>query len=729
MRPTTSEIAGGDRARRRFPQGNAVGRGALGRAIATRAPAGHDGAGGAGAPGERRGPQCAGDQPGARGRRGAGPSHPIKPTTSRWRSCFSPGASKGGRAKSDALDPDVGTPAGAGRSRGDLGLHRSRGARKSRDVARAGRAAAERRKTARRIAAFSPGQGDNSNTQFALLGLWAAGRHGFDSDLAAGIDRSATSARRSSADGRWGYRLDMPGSDAMSCAGLMGLAIAASRPSLAERQTARARGAALAADPAFQAALKCRRPGRPPRRSSVRHLLPLVARAGLRRAGPALARRVRLVRSRRSDPDRSSARRRRLAPRPLGKAPRHVPRPPLSAQGEPRVRDRSRAPAAEPGERDCVGHDQLAPGRGSRWPDRRRMPAAGAAPAAGEPAGEAGADDVKVIVTGASEQSFPRISVQFEVKRPDGSFLLDAGRDDFRVTEEGRDVDVVEFQAPLTTEAIPTTVVLVVDRSLSMEEEDRIGGLKRAVNSFLEKLPEGSRVAVIAFGSEVDRLSSFTTDRGQIKKAVDALEPAGATRFYDAVAVGPRDARPRVGPPRRPRSDGRRRHVQSVGQPRIGDRGRATGSACRSTRSGWEPRKRSKAPISAAWPSRRAASTIRLATPTSSARSTNRSPSESVRATRWSIRAIASFPTARCGRCGSSIAAADGRRDGRLHSGHGRSGRRLVAALSRLARRTHRPDLSAGSTRAATNNDLMTFGATLNVRQLRNRGVLQMTDL
>src|SRR5262249_17784945 len=28
----------------------------------------------------------------------------------------------------------------------------------------------------------APGPGDNSNTQFALLGLWAAGRHGFDSD-------------------------------------------------------------------------------------------------------------------------------------------------------------------------------------------------------------------------------------------------------------------------------------------------------------------------------------------------------------------------------------------------------------------------------------------------------------------------------------------------------------------------------------------------------------------
>ena len=29
-----------------------------------------------------------------------------------------------------------------------------------------------------------PGVPDNSNTQFALLGVWAAGRHGFDSDAA-----------------------------------------------------------------------------------------------------------------------------------------------------------------------------------------------------------------------------------------------------------------------------------------------------------------------------------------------------------------------------------------------------------------------------------------------------------------------------------------------------------------------------------------------------------------
>ena len=86
-------------------------------------------------------------------------------------------------------------------------------------------------------------------------------------------------------------------------------------------------------------------------------------------------------------------------------------------------------------------------------------------------------------------------------------------------------------------EAIATTVVLVVDRRPErMEEEDRIGGLKTAVRSFLGKLPEGSKVALIAFGSDVDRLADFTTDRAQLQQAVDALKPDGATRFYDAVA-------------------------------------------------------------------------------------------------------------------------------------------------------------------------------------------------
>jgi len=441
---------------------------------------------------------------------------------------------QGRRGESDSLIQTLGLRLSHGDHGGIWDYTVPRDVEEPRDIA-GGTRRGRNRETARRVEAFSgQGQGDHSNTQFALLGLWGAGRHGFDSDRALeSIDGHFRSTQLR--DGRWGYRINMPGSDAMTCAGLMGLAIAAARPSVAERQTARARGAALAADPAFQAALHA--VGQDARRagpqSDIYYLWSLervCVALGLRSLDGFdwYARGARILVDRQRDDggwphDRwgrlpSTC----LAMLFLRKANLafeidRVLRLP-SPENEIALVPTSSRRAEEAG-------GSIATDRGGEAP-----------PAAGEPAGESGADDVRVIVTGDSEQSFPRISVQFEVKRPDGSFLLDAAGDDFRVTEEGRDVNVVEFQAPRTTEAIPTTLVLVVDRSLSMEEEDRIGGLKRAVSSFLEKLPAGSKVALIAFGSEVDRLSPFTTDRARIKQAVDAIEPAGATRFYDAVA-------------------------------------------------------------------------------------------------------------------------------------------------------------------------------------------------
>ncbi len=159
-----------------------------------------------------------------------------------------------------------------------------------------------------------------------------------------------------------------------------------------------------------------------------------------------------------------------------------------------------------------------------------------------EAAGDSG--NSTVVVTGASQQQFPRISVQFEVRQPDGTFLLDATRADFRVTEDGKEVEILDFQAPRTTQAIPTTIVLVVDHSGSMEQEagsgterlSRIESLKRAVASFMTKLPEGSQVAVVGFSSQVELLCEFTTDRDRVLGAVNRLRPGGATRLYDAVA-------------------------------------------------------------------------------------------------------------------------------------------------------------------------------------------------
>ena len=149
----------------------------------------------------------------------------------------------------------------------------------------------------------------------------------------------------------------------------------------------------------------------------------------------------------------------------------------------------------------------------------------------------AAANAPTVVVTQPDESKFPEITVYFEVKRPDGTFVLDAKRDEFKVTEDGQDRPILRFEAPISTEVRPTTVVLVVDHSGSMKQDDRIGALKRAVATFLEGLPAGSRVAVIAFSDEVELICPFTTDPGRVREAVDALEANGGTRYYDAVSA------------------------------------------------------------------------------------------------------------------------------------------------------------------------------------------------
>jgi VWFA-related protein len=373
--------------------------------------------------------------------------------------------------------------------------------------------------------------GDNSNTQFALLGLWAAGRTAFDADGALElIDGHFRSTQQE--DGGWGYRRGEPSRrPAMSCAGLMGLAMAAARPGLAERQTARARGAALAADPAFQAALRAvaRDARLMDEHSDIYYLWSLervCVALGLRLLDGFdwYARGARLLLDQQR-PDGSWPRGR------WGEYPStclsllFLRKANLAFELDRVLRLPGPAIALTTGIQDVPRQAEPQ----TEEPQVQEQPTAEGAPAPNS-------QENAVVVTGASQQDFPRIGVQFEVRRPDGSFLLDATRDDFRVTEEGKEVQVLDFQAPQSREAIPTTIVLVVDRSLSMEEEDRIGSLKAAVSSFLERLPEGSRVAVVAFGSEVARICPFSTDRERVRAAVDRLRPGGATRFYDAVA-------------------------------------------------------------------------------------------------------------------------------------------------------------------------------------------------
>jgi Ca-activated chloride channel homolog len=83
------------------------------------------------------------------------------------------------------------------------------------------------------------------------------------------------------------------------------------------------------------------------------------------------------------------------------------------------------------------------------------------------------------------------------------------------------------------------TILLAMDISGSMRATDvdptRLDAAKAAAISFIDQIPEGVRIGVVSFASEVNTLVSPTTDRAELKAAIEDLEARDGTAMGDAL--------------------------------------------------------------------------------------------------------------------------------------------------------------------------------------------------
>ncbi|HVT78816.1 MAG TPA: VWA domain-containing protein [Acidimicrobiales bacterium] len=103
---------------------------------------------------------------------------------------------------------------------------------------------------------------------------------------------------------------------------------------------------------------------------------------------------------------------------------------------------------------------------------------------------------------------------------------------------------VLGFAEPLRTVHSPrqqATVVLTMDVSGSMiatdVSPDRLTAAKHAADTFVDALPSGIRVGLVAFSTQARVVTSPTSDRTTIKEAINGLTAEGATNTGDAIRV------------------------------------------------------------------------------------------------------------------------------------------------------------------------------------------------
>ncbi|MEE8523947.1 MAG: von Willebrand factor type A domain-containing protein [Thermoanaerobaculia bacterium] len=98
-----------------------------------------------------------------------------------------------------------------------------------------------------------------------------------------------------------------------------------------------------------------------------------------------------------------------------------------------------------------------------------------------------------------------------------------------RFNVHAREIDVADRQ--------PAHLVFVVDVSGSMDRENRLGLVKKALSLLLDQLRADDRISLVVYGSRGRVLLEPTSDRDAIRRAIDALRPEGATNAEEGLRL------------------------------------------------------------------------------------------------------------------------------------------------------------------------------------------------
>ena len=93
---------------------------------------------------------------------------------------------------------------------------------------------------------------------------------------------------------------------------------------------------------------------------------------------------------------------------------------------------------------------------------------------------------------------------------------------------------------PSQYQRLPMNLVVVVDHSGSMAQDQRLEKVKAGLHTLIDNVLPEDRIALISFDDVVtiDQPFQATLDRAQLHQKVDALQPRGGTNIHDGLKAG-----------------------------------------------------------------------------------------------------------------------------------------------------------------------------------------------
>jgi Ca-activated chloride channel family protein len=131
--------------------------------------------------------------------------------------------------------------------------------------------------------------------------------------------------------------------------------------------------------------------------------------------------------------------------------------------------------------------------------------------------------------------AYPTVKLYVSVTDAAGQPQPGLAARDFAITEDGQPITIDSFAGG---GGGTNHTVLVIDRSGSMDEGDKIEGAREAAQAFVRQMRPGDQTAVIAFSNAPELVQPFTSDTALLERAIRRIRPDGSTALYDSMIAG-----------------------------------------------------------------------------------------------------------------------------------------------------------------------------------------------
>jgi VWFA-related protein len=124
-----------------------------------------------------------------------------------------------------------------------------------------------------------------------------------------------------------------------------------------------------------------------------------------------------------------------------------------------------------------------------------------------------------------------RVNMLFTVTDKKGRFVTDLTRSDFRVFENKKPQEIMEFTSETD---LPLRLAILIDTSNSIR--DRFHFQQEAATNFINSVMRTQdKAVVVSFDTSAELVADLTNNTNELENAVRQLRPGGGTALYDAI--------------------------------------------------------------------------------------------------------------------------------------------------------------------------------------------------